>query len=54
MASYKVPSTAPFTPRALPAGRIWNFLLSTPSAFPAGNIGEIFYEFIKVDGVEIS
>jgi hypothetical protein len=33
------------------SGGIWNFLLSTPRAFPAGTIGaysKTFYETIKV------
>jgi hypothetical protein len=29
------------------SGGIWNFLLSTPRAFPAGTIGDTFYEFNK-------
>jgi len=30
-------------------GGIWNFLLSTPRAFPAGTIGDTFYETVKFD-----
>jgi len=30
------------------SGGIWNFLLSTPRAFPAGTIGDTFYEFIRL------
>ncbi|MDX2441708.1 MAG: hypothetical protein QNK40_14305, partial [Desulfobacterales bacterium] len=26
------------------SGGIWNFLLSTPRSFPAGTIGDTFYE----------
>jgi hypothetical protein len=29
------------------SGGIWNFLLSTPRAFPAGTIGETFYDAIN-------
>jgi glycerophosphoryl diester phosphodiesterase len=34
------------------SGGIWNFLLSTPRAFPGGTISDTFYEFIKLIGRE--
>jgi len=30
------------------SGGIWDFLLSTPRAFPAGTIDDIFYETVKI------
>jgi len=30
------------------SGGIWNFLLSTPRAFPAGTIGDTFFESINI------
>jgi len=33
------------------SGGIWNFLLSTPRAFPAGTIRDTFYESINFIGL---